>query len=178
MATDLDEEHLARLRVRFQNRPNFECAHCDLCNSRDFAALEASFDTVVCLNVLEHVKDDLEGLRNIRSALAPGGRAIVLVPQDQAIYGTLDKVLGHYRRYSAGELSGRMEQAGLRVERMMEFNRVTRPGWYVNGRILRRTDFGRAQLRVFDLLVPLWKRIDGALPWPAVSLVGVAVNPG
>ncbi|HEY7389138.1 MAG TPA: bifunctional glycosyltransferase/class I SAM-dependent methyltransferase [Bryobacteraceae bacterium] len=178
VATDLDEEHLARLRVRFQNRPSFESARCDLCNRADFAALGGGFDTVVCLNVLEHVKDDLEGLRNIRSALAPGGRAIVLVPQDQAIYGTLDKVLGHYRRYSAAELRGRMEQAGLRVERMLEFNRVTRPGWYVNGRIFRRTDFSAVQLRVFDLLVPLWKRIDGAFPWPAVSVIGIAVNPG
>jgi len=177
VATDLDEEHLARLRVRFQNRPNFASALCDLCNPRDFTDLRGIFDTVVCLNVLEHVKDDLDGLRNIRSALAPGGRAIILVPQDQAIYGTLDKVLGHYRRYSATELRRRMEQAGLRVERMLEFNRITRPGWYVNGRILRRTDFSPFQLRVFDLLVPFWKRIDTALPWPAVSLIGIAVNP-
>jgi SAM-dependent methyltransferase len=184
VATDVDEEHLARLRVRFQNRPNLRCAYCDLCDRAGFAALfggpetEASvFDTVVCLNVLEHVQDDLVGLRNIRSALAPGGRAIVLVPQDQSIYGTLDKVLGHYRRYSESELRKRMEEAGLRVERMLEFNRITRPGWYVNGRILRRTDFSTLQLRVFDLLVPLWKRIDGTLPWPAVSLIGIGVNP-
>jgi glycosyltransferase involved in cell wall biosynthesis len=196
VATDLDEEHLARLRVRFQNRPNLACARCDLCDRADFAALfnrdetgalcnrgdsaagGGGFDTVVCLNVLEHVKDDLEGLRNIRSALAPGGRAIVLVPQDQSIYGSLDKVLGHYRRYSASELHERMEQAGLRVERMLEFNRITRPGWYLNGRILRRTDFSAFQLRVFDLLVPLWKQIDAGLPWPAVSLIGIGVNPG
>jgi SAM-dependent methyltransferase len=178
VASDVDEEHLARLRVRFQNRPNFECVSCDLCDPGDFSALGGGFDTVVCLNVLEHVRDDLEGLRNIRSALAPGGRAIVLVPQDQSIDGTLDKALGHCRRYSASELRKRMEQAGLRVERMLEFNRITRPGWYLNGRILRRTDFSAFQLRVFDLLVPLWRRIDTTLPWPAVSLIAIAVNPG
>jgi glycosyltransferase involved in cell wall biosynthesis/phospholipid N-methyltransferase len=178
VATDVDEEHLARLRVRFQNRPNLRCARCDLCARADFAVLDGGFDTVVCLNVLEHVQNDLEGLRNIRAALAPGGRAIVLVPQDQSIYGTLDKVLGHYRRYSASELRERMEQAGLRVERMLEFNRITRPGWYLNGRILRRREFSMVQLHLFDLLVPLWKRIDGALPWPAVSLIGIGVNPG
>jgi 2-polyprenyl-3-methyl-5-hydroxy-6-metoxy-1,4-benzoquinol methylase len=177
VATDLEEEHLARLRVRFQNRPNLQYIRCDLREPRDFKTLAGRFDTVVCLNVVEHIQDDLRGLCNIRSALQPGGRAIVLVPQDQSIYGTLDEVLGHHRRYSAEELRGRMEEAGFHVERVLEFNRITRPGWYVNGRILRRRDFGAVQLRLFDLLVPLWKRIDKALPWPAVSLIGVGVNP-
>lgn len=177
VATDLDEEHLARLQVRFQNRPNLRCGICDLRDAADFAALGGSFDTVVCLNVLEHVEDDLRGLRNIRSVLQPGGRAIILVPQDQSIYGTLDKILGHYRRYSAAELAARMVEAGFRFERMLEFNRITRPGWYLNGRILKRQDFGRFQLRVFDWLVPLWKRLDSILPWPAVSLIGIGVNP-
>jgi glycosyltransferase involved in cell wall biosynthesis len=178
VATDLDEEHLARLRVRFQSRPNLRSAICDLRDPADFAALGGGFDTVVCLNVLEHIEDDLRGLRNIRSALQPGGRAIVLVPQDQSIYGTLDKVLGHYRRYSAGQLRARMEEAGFRFERMLEFNRVTRPGWWLNGRILKRQDFGAFQLRAFDWLVPVWRRLDTALPWPAVSLIGIGVNPG
>jgi hypothetical protein len=100
------------------------------------------------------------------------------VPQDQSIYGTLDKVLGHYRRYSAGQLRARMEEAGFQFERMLEFNRVTRPGWYLNGRILKRQDLGAFQLGVFDWLVPVWKRLDATLPWPAVSLIGIGVNPG
>src|SRR5215469_4133557 len=127
VATDLDDEHLARLRVRFQSRPNLRCGICDLRDPADFAALGCGFDTVVCLNVLEHVEDDLRGLCNIRSALQPGGRAIILVPQDQSIYGTPDDALGHYRRYSPQQLRDRMEQAGFRVERIEEFNRITRP---------------------------------------------------
>jgi glycosyltransferase involved in cell wall biosynthesis len=176
VATDVDEEHLARLRVRFRGRPSLESRECDLRDPADFAGLEGRFDSVVCLNVLEHIDDDLQGLRNIRSALAPGGRAIVLVPQDQAVYGTLDKVLGHYRRYAAAELGARMEQAGLRVERIFEFNRMTRPGWYLNGRILKRQSFGRVQLQLFDLLVPFWRRIDPALPWPGTSIIGIGVR--
>jgi glycosyltransferase involved in cell wall biosynthesis len=180
-ATDLDEEHLARLRVRFQSRPNIRSARCDLLNPADFAALMdstggAGFDTVVCLNVVEHVQDDLLALCNIRSALAPKGRAIILVPQDQSIFGTLDDALGHFRRYSAEKLRARMEQAGFRVEQILEFNRVTRPGWYLNGRILRRHKFSAFQLGIFDLLVPLWRQIDTALPWPGVSLIAIGVN--
>ena len=175
VATDIDEEHMARMRVRFQGRPNFEVRRCDLTEDADFAGLEGRFDTVVCLNVVEHVEDDLGALRRMRRALAPGGRAIVLVPRDQAIYGSLDKVLGHYRRYAAGQLEARMEQAGFRVERTIAFNRVTRPGWKFNGQVLRRESFGGFQLRVFDALVPLWRRIDHLFPWEAVSVIGVGV---
>jgi glycosyltransferase involved in cell wall biosynthesis len=173
-ATDLDEEHLARLVVRFRGRPNVHFGRCDLGDLEDFRCFEGQADTVICLNVLEHIPDDAAGLRNIRSALAPGGRALVLVPQDQSIYGTLDKVLGHYRRYSEAELRSKVEAAGLEVERMLYFNRVTRPGWYFNGRILKRTYFSRFQLWVFDRMVWLWKLLDKVLPWRSVSLIAVA----
>ena len=173
VATDVDNEHLARLGIRFQNQPNVRLRRCDLSAPGDFAPFAGQADTVVCLNVLEHIEDDAAGLRNIATALAPGGRAIVLVPQDQSIYGTLDKVLGHYRRYSQAELRSKMEQAGFEVERVLEFNRVTRPGWYLNGRILKRRHFSRFQLWWFDRLVWLWRRIERLIPWPAVSIIAV-----
>jgi glycosyltransferase involved in cell wall biosynthesis len=173
MATDIDAEHLGRLCVRFQNRPNLRIARCDLARAADFADLHGSVDTVICLNVLEHIADDAAGLRNIASALEPGGRAIVLVPQDQRIYGTLDKVLGHYRRYSEPELRARMEAAGLHVERVLHFNRATRYAWWFNGRVLKRRHFGRMQLWLFDRMVWLWRRIDPLLPWKAVSIVAI-----
>jgi glycosyltransferase involved in cell wall biosynthesis len=173
VATDIDEEHLGRLRVRFRGRPNLAIRKVDLQAPEDFIDLRGKADTVVCLNVVEHVKDDLLALRNIHSALEAGGRAIILVPQDQSVYGTLDEVLGHFRRYSAAELKARMEAAGFEVERIFEFNRVTRPGWWWNGRVLRRRTFGRFQLRVFDALVPLWRRLDRTIPWKGVSVIAV-----
>ena len=133
-------------------------------------------DTVVCLNVLEHVEDDRAGLRNIYTALKPGGRAIVLVPHGQEIFGTLDTALGHFRRYSREELRSKMEQAGFRVERILDFNRISRPAWYINGRILKRSTLSRFQLSVFDRLVWLWRRIDSLLPWPPTSIIAIAVK--
>ena len=176
IASDLDDEHLARLRTRFSHRPTLRIEHCDLTKPADFAAFAGQVDTVICLNVVEHVKDDLLALRNISSALQPGGRAIILVPQGQSIYGSLDVVLGHFRRYSEDDLRSKMEKAGFRVERMIKFNRVTRPGWYVNGRILHKTSFGRFQLYVFDRLVWLWRRIDRFLPWNPVSIIAIGLK--
>ncbi|MCC6860134.1 MAG: glycosyltransferase [Bryobacterales bacterium] len=176
VASDIDPEHLARLATRFHHRPNLEVRHCDLTRPEDFEPLRGRMDSVVCLNVLEHIEDDLAGLRNLYAALKPGGRAIVLVPHGQEIYGTLDKALGHYRRYSREELAGRLRDAGFRVERILEFNRISRPGWYVSGRILKRTTLGYFQMKVFDRFVWLWRRIDSALPWPPTSIIAIAAK--
>jgi glycosyltransferase involved in cell wall biosynthesis len=177
VASDIDQEHMARLRVRFRGRPNLEIRQCDLSDAGDFQSMRGMFDSVVCLNVMEHVEDDLGALRNIFSALRPGGRAVILVPQDQKAFGTLDEVLGHCRRYSEEQLRARMEEAGFEVERVLYFNRVTRPAWRFNGQVLKRRSFGRLQLGIFDVLVPLWRRIDGYFPWPAVSLIAVGRVP-
>jgi hypothetical protein len=117
------------------------------------------------------------GLRNILSVLQPNGRAIILVPHGQEIFGTLDVALGHYRRYAHQELREKMESAGFRVETILEFNRISRPGWYVSGRILKRTTLGSTQMRLFDQLVWLWRRIDQRLPWPPTSIIAIGVKP-
>ncbi len=176
VAADIDGEHLARLATRFQHRHNLHIRHCDLANPADFTGFDGSMDTVICLNVLEHMEDDLQSLRNIHSALRPGGRAIVLVPHGQEIFGTRDTALGHYRRYSHRDLTGKMEQSGFRVERILDFNRISRPGWYLNGTLLKRTTLGARQLQLFDQLVWLWRRIDQHLPWPPTSIIAVAVK--
>ena len=176
IATDIDPEHLARLRTRLQHRPNLEIRACNLAHAGDFTALAGSLDTVVCLNVLEHVEDDLAGLANIHGALAPGGRAVVLVPHGKEIFGSVDKALGHYRRYDAAQLRAKMEQAGFRVERILEFNRISRPGWYWVGRLRKRPTISPIQVRLFDRLVWLWRRLDRWLPWPPTSIIAVGVK--
>jgi glycosyltransferase involved in cell wall biosynthesis len=176
VATDIDGEHLARLRFRLQHRPNLETALCDLTRGEDFEPFQEQMDSVVCLNVLEHVEDDLAGLAHIRSALVPGGRAIVLVPQGQNVFGTLDQALGHFRRYTADELKAKLVQSRFRVERVIEFNRATYPGWFLCGRVLRARTFSRFALSVFDRMVPVWRRVDPHLPWPATSLIAIAVR--
>ena len=175
-ATDTDEEHIALLRTRFQYRPNFLISRCDLQCTDHFEEFRERFDTVVCLNVLEHVEDDRTGLANIRETLVPGGRALLLVPQGMSIYGTLDKALGHCRRYSEAELRSKIEAAGFRIERMLHFNRVTRPAWFLNGRVLKQNTFSDFQLGVFDRLVWLWRKLDTILPWKSVSLIAIAVK--
>ena len=116
---------------------------------------------------------DLASLRNIHGTLRPGGRAIILVPHDQRVFCKLDEVLGHFRRYSHDQLRSRMQEAGFEVETILDFNRVSRPGWYLNGKLLGRSKITRAQLKLFDRLVWLWRRMDRYLPWPPTSIIAI-----
>ena len=176
VVTDVDAEHLVRLSAGFQHRPNVQVARVDLSDPASFQVFREQMDSVVCLNVVEHVEDDLSALRNIHTVLGPNGRAVVLVPHDQKIFGSLDVSLGHYRRYSEQELRQKMEACGLQVEKVIMFNRIARPAWYVSGRIFKSKALGRGQMRLFDKFVWLWRRIDSLLPWPSVSLIAIGIR--
>ena len=173
VATDLNPEHLVRLQTRLHGRPNVEVAVLDAAREESYAAFRGQMDTVVCLNVLEHIEDDLAALRNIRALLRDGGTAVILVPQGQEIFNSLDEELGHWRRYSDQGLRSRMAEAGFTVETVLPFNRISRPAWWLHGSILKRRTLSSFQLRVFDRLVWLWRRIDTFVPWPPTSIIAV-----
>jgi glycosyltransferase involved in cell wall biosynthesis len=173
IATDVDCEHLERLRVRLSGRPNLEIALLDVSRAEDHVPFRGRVDTVVCLNVLEHIEDDRAALRSIHETLQDGGRAIILVPEGQGLFNSLDEELGHCRRYSEDDLRRRMTEAGFAVETMLRFNRVSRPGWWLTGKVLKRRSISRFQLKNFDRMVWFFRRIDGYLPWSPASLIAI-----
>jgi hypothetical protein len=119
------------------------------------------------------VDDDLGALRNIREVLAPGGRAIVLVPRGQELFGTLDEVLGHRRRYTDASLARLAVQAGFEVQELLHFNRIGTPAWWLNGKLLKRRSFGLFQIKALNLLTPLFRVLDRGLPFPPLSLIAL-----
>ncbi len=104
VATDVSGDYADYLRKMFRHRPSVCIRQLDATHPEDFRAFERQMDTVVCLNVLEHIEDDAGALRSIRTVLEPGGRLILLVPNDPRAYGTIDKEIGHYRRYTSAGL--------------------------------------------------------------------------
>jgi glycosyltransferase involved in cell wall biosynthesis len=175
--TDIDPLHLHYLKNRYAANRNISVRLLDVADAAHFQGLEGQFDSVVCLNVLEHVERDAAGLQNIFAALAPGGCALVLVPRSMQLFGTLDTVLGHVRRYTDAELEQKLKAAGFAVEKIFTFNRIGVPGWWLNGRVLKRKHFGRFQLKLYDSLVWLWRLLEQVLPWPGLSLIAVARKP-
>jgi glycosyltransferase involved in cell wall biosynthesis len=173
VASDINPLYLQTLRGMVSDRPYLDVTQTDVTKGDTFPRVEGGFDTVVCLNVIEHVDDDVEALRNIREVLAPGGRAIILVPQDPALMGTLDEVLGHRRRYTRDSLAELASRAGFEIRELVLFNRVGTPAWWLNGKLLKRRDFGLAQIMALNVLTPVFKRIDNVLPFEALSLIAV-----
>ena len=173
VASDVNPLHLHALRALCTDRPYLDAQLCDVTDPASFPRPEGGFDTVLALNVVEHVEDDVAALENMRGVLAPGGRAVVLVPQDPDLYGSLDEVLGHERRYTEATLRQLAAEAGFTVREIVPFNRVSSPAWWVNGRLLRRRGFSRFQIGALDLLTPVFRVLDRVIPFTALSLVAV-----
>jgi SAM-dependent methyltransferase len=144
---------------------------------RDFdpAPLAArGLDTIVCLNVLEHLADDRGTLRRLHAALAPGGCLLLLVPAHEWLFGAIDRAIDHQRRYEQAGLVAKLEEAGFRVEHTRFFNRLGVVGWYLNSVLLGRTRVPGFQLHLHNLLVP-FLRAESTLPLPfGLSLIAVA----
>lgn len=171
-ATDVSPTCLYELRKLEDTRPYLHATTVDLGDAETFPAGQ-KFDTVICLNVLEYMEDDLAALRNIRQALEENGRAIVLVPQGPGFFGSLDRVLQRQRRYQKDQLAALARKAGFQVRGIVDFNRSGAPAWWLNGKLLRRTSFGRNQIKVLNLLVPIFRKLDRLLPWPPLSLIAI-----
>jgi glycosyltransferase involved in cell wall biosynthesis/phospholipid N-methyltransferase len=173
VASDVNPLYLSTLATLKADRPYLDTQYTDVSDLASYPPLEGGFDTVVCLNVLEHVGDDRGALANVRSVLAPGGRAIVLVPQGEGLFGTLDDVLGHKRRYSEASLRRLAADAGFTVRELLPFNRASTPAWWLNGKLLKRSSFGLLQVLALNALTPILRRIDSSLPFAPLSLIAV-----
>ena len=176
VASDINPHYLYYLSSYAHGKPYLQVLHLDAGNPEDFKGLEGQFDTVLMINVLEHLPNEQVALRNIYSALAPGGRAVILVPRGPSLYGSLDDVLGHRERYTSASLRSGLEQSGFRVETLFDFNRCSVPGWWFNSRILKKKSFSRVQLKILNTAIPLLKRIDPLWPWQGLSLIAVATK--
>jgi SAM-dependent methyltransferase len=176
VAADTNPHYLHYLRSYSSGKPYLRVLNIDASNGEDFRGLGEQFDTVLALNTLEHVADEEPALRNIWSALEPGGRVIVLAPQHPALYGTLDEALQRRRRYTAADLQSSLARAGFGVEKMFDMNRVSVPGWWLKSKLLRRKKFSRLQLKALDTMIPLLKRLDRGWPWSGLSLIAIGVK--
>ncbi len=155
-------------RKDFEYRPwrLEDCAPADL---RSF-----HFDTVVCVNVLEHLADDGMAARLMQAAVPPGGRVVIMVPAVAWAYGTIDKAVGHFRRYSKNSLRQVLEQADLQVDFLRYSNFIGLIGWLYNARVNKKVRQSDQQIQLFEKLVPWIARTEKILP-PMVGMSLLAV---
>lgn len=175
VACDLSERCADRLRERFSGDEHVEVLH----GSIDSAATYGPFDSVVLINVLEHIEDDDGALRDARSLLKRGGRLILWVPAFSFLYSDFDRRIGHHRRYRRTGLRTQLADAGYEVQAVSYVNAVGAVAWLVVARFLRRTPTDGAPVRVFDkYFIPVLKRLERRWCPPfGQSVLAIAVRP-
>jgi glycosyltransferase involved in cell wall biosynthesis len=176
VATDLDDVALQRTRATMSGYDNLEIHRWDMLEPLPPLLPGAPVDSIVCLNVLEHIEDEHGALVNARRILdAAQGRLILLVPAHPALYGPIDEKLGHYRRYTRKTLRAALERAGFRIDSLQWLNMLGILGWWLNARVLKRDRLPAFQMAAYNVLSRVVLPIESWIGPPVgLSLVAVA----
>lgn len=172
-------EFLEEARRRLGARPGLEYLVADIGAPEAPDSLRGrAFDTIVCMNVLEHINDDRGTLSRFLGLLKPGGKLVLVVPAHQCLFNPLDSNDGHFRRYEAAELREKLETAGFSVVHESTFNLFGIFGWFLNGTILRRKDLPAGQMGLFNKVAPLLFWLENLVGPPVgLSLLAVGAKP-
>jgi SAM-dependent methyltransferase len=171
-ALEPSEAHSAVLRERLKSHPGAAVITAQL----DGTAAPGSYDTVVLLNVLEHIQDDHQALGDIYESLAPGGKMVLWVPAFEALYGKFDHRIGHYRRYRRRELLALVHKVGFQTVTARYTNMPGFFAWWLVVRILRRSPTAPRLASINDrFVIPVTRRVERFLRPPVgQSLLVVA----
>jgi SAM-dependent methyltransferase len=174
VAAEKDPLYLHALRNRFLRTPSVQVAELDPDECDQYEQWAGQFESALCVNLLETVRDPAAVLRSLASCLRPGGNLVVLVPQGPKLYGPLDEGLGQKRRFAAGELREMLVSAGFSVVEERGFNKIGSLSWWISGKLMGQRKMSRVLLKMWDKTVWFWRRVDVLLPWDGLSLIVVA----
>jgi|SRR5579871_4641500 len=161
VALDIEPDCIARLNERFGPRPNLHTLVGDPEHPSfpDLARFQP--DSCLCVNVLEHIENDQEALARMASILKPGGVVVLFVPAFQALYGAVDRNLGHFRRYRHRDLQRLAEATGTRLKKSHYVNMPGFFGWWFHSHVLRSETVTESQIVVFDrYIAPVFAQIE------------------
>lgn len=154
--SDADSTRCELLRKRFAGEPRAEVRDVDV-----FTPYAGDHSSLVAINVLEHIKDDVGALSAAHSLVRPGGKVVIFVPAFQFAMSDFDRAVGHYRRYRQDSLRAAFRGAGLTLERIHYVNAPGLLAWFVGMRLLKMTPQDGATVRLWDRsVVPLARKIE------------------
>jgi len=161
VVTGLD---VSRETLRMIDRPDRRLIEADLSKSLPDGAPE--FDCVLALDVIEHIDDDVQALRQLARLVRPGGHVIVTVPALPELYSEFDDVQGHRRRYTAETLRGCMAKSDLALQQTLWWGQ-----WMVR---LLGTRKRRRVARPGATKSDIYKHYLSIPPWPASLILQAA----
>jgi SAM-dependent methyltransferase len=185
VSVDIDAAVVGELRERFaESRPRWRFERLDLTEPEAVQQLgPGEFDVVLSSNVFEHVADDRPLFGAAFELLEPEGRLVLLLPAHEWLFGSLDRIAGHHRRYHRRQVEERLTGAGFAVETVRYVNALGAIGWLLNSRLRNHTDITSRQIgwqvRLFDrLAVPVMRRLEGERSLPfGQSVLAVGRKP-
>lgn len=176
-AVDEDPFYVESLARKYGHLENVEVLQGDVSDPGLYAKLgSGSFDTVLCVNLLEHLSDPSEAMNGFLDVLATHGSLAVVAPAHGWLYSSADKALGHKRRFEELELRELATSAGFEVLALNQFNRLGVLGWWWN-KITERRIISPSQARLFGLLMPFARLIERLEFLPGLSWVLIARRP-
>ncbi|HYR89168.1 MAG TPA: class I SAM-dependent methyltransferase [Terriglobia bacterium] len=124
-------------------------------------------DSIVYINVLEHIKDDEAELRTAHSMLVSGGRVLIFVPANPWLMGSMDRQLGHFRRYTRQELIAKCRSAGFIIRLASYFDVAGILPWWAMYCVLKSSRMDPAAVRLYDRwVVPIARVLENAVRPP------------
>ena len=142
--------------------------------------MHPTFDSVVYVNVLEHIRDDVDELRTAHELLVPGGTLAIFVPALPRLYGSLDYKSGHHRRYTADTLRDVIDGAGFEVADVRYLDVLGVVPYFVMYRLLDVKTLGSVSSNGYDrVIVPVSRAVQRLVPHPPVgkNLLAIARRP-
>ena len=159
--TDISVRYVQLLSIKYSSFKNVSVSRMDLNTGEDYSKIGyEKYDSIIAINVLEHVRDDQLALREIYKMLKTGGILVILVPCNKFLYNVIDKGLGHFRRYTKKELCSKINETSFTILCMHYFNTVGMVGWYLNGNLLKKAAISPTASKWFDRIVPLLDCFD------------------
>ena len=160
VAIEPDSQFARGLRERFAGNERAAVVEADAAWLAEDSS-QGAFDTVLCLNVLEHIRDDALVLRGFHDCLAPGGHLLLLRPRPrQAVRRNRSERRPRATVFAWPVRAGLLEQEGLEPVDIRYVNPLGAVGWLVASRLLRRDQVPAGPLRAYDRLVPVLRGLD------------------
>jgi glycosyltransferase involved in cell wall biosynthesis len=172
--SDINDNYIKYLHERFGGNPHVHILKADA-DLIDKAVCGKKFDTIVAVNILEHLENDDDVLKRISKMLLPEGRLVLIVPAHSTLFSAFDKKLDHFRRYSRKGLEKKLLDKGYSIERIEFMNFISAVGWFISFILFKRLRMPMLQLIFADKIIPLIGLIENHVKIPfGLSLFCVA----
>lgn len=176
LGVDMEKLLLDEMELQYGNVPNVEIKCGNVFEHEFIETLRSRrVDSILCVNVLEHIEDDVKAIENMAEVLPKWGNLCFLVAAMPWLYGSLDTMDGHCRRYSKKDMIEKIQRTSLEIIKIYYFNIIGAFGWFLMGRVLKQKKQASSNYKIMNSLLPFVSRMEKIISPPfGQSLIVIA----